>query len=179
MSEPVSLTTLASGHAAVDATARSGTAVSPVALAIRKSAYAVIVSAEQSIALFGARAAAISELWTLAAEHAEAGWDGDDAQPISRDAWNLAVSLTRALPSDVPMPEFAAEPDGSISLDWGQSRNRLISISIGTSDRLAYAWLNGTDRGREVVRFDGFRMPSRLHAAIREIVLPNGSVRVD
>ena len=69
-----------------------------------------------------------------------------------------------------PVPEFAPEPDGSVSLDWIQSRTRLFSLSIGTSRRLAYAWLDGSDKGHAVSRFDGKHIPSRIQQGIREIV---------
>ena len=60
------------------------------------------------------------------------------------------------------MPEFAPEPDGAISLDWIQSRHRLFTLSISASNRLAYAWLDGTDKGHGVARFDGRTIPRRV-----------------
>jgi hypothetical protein len=76
----------------------------------------------------------------------------------------------RALPDYLPVPGFSPEPDGSISLDWIQSRTHLLSLSIGHTDRLAYAWLDGTDKGHGVVRFDGRNVPSRVVEAIEGIV---------
>jgi len=127
---------------------RSGTAVSDEAVAIRKSVRAIEEKTERSFALFGRKAAAISEIWSLFAEHGHSGWDGDDAAPLSRAAAMLAVQLIRALPPDIPLPDFACEPDGSISLDWLLSRTRVFSLTAGMTDRLAYAWLDGTDRGQ-------------------------------
>ena len=46
-----------------------------------------------------------------------------------------SVEFIRALLDDLPLPEFAPEPDGSISPDWIQSRNRLFSISVGSTHR--------------------------------------------
>ena len=68
------------------------------------------------------------------------------------------------------LPEFAPEPDGSISLDWIQSRARLYSLSIGHSNRLAYAWLDGADKGHGVVHFDGQNVPPRVLDGIKHIV---------
>ncbi len=77
-------------------------------------------------ALFGEKAAALSRLAALAAECAEQGWDGEDAVAISSGAVAAAERLVRALPDGIPIPEFAPEPDGSISLEWIMSRNRLL-----------------------------------------------------
>jgi hypothetical protein len=76
----------------------------------------------------------------------------------------------RLLPESVPLPEFAPEPDGFISLDWIRSPNRLFSLSIGRSNRLAYAWLDGADRGHGVARFDGQNVPARVLEGIKGIL---------
>jgi hypothetical protein len=76
----------------------------------------------------------------------------------------------RALPDGIPLPEFAPEPDGSISLDWILSRNRLFSVSIGHSSRLAFAWLDGADNGHGVARFDGQNVPPRVLEGIKCII---------
>ena len=68
------------------------------------------------------------------------------------------------------MPEIAVDPDGAVSLDWVPSRNRMLSISIsGEHDRLAYAWIDGADRGSAVSRFDGGTIPQRLLQAIASV----------
>jgi hypothetical protein len=103
--------------------------------------------------------AAISDIGAMAMECSAPGWDGEAAEPISTVAVVRGTKLVRALPDGFELPEFAPEPDGSISLDWIQSRNRLFSVSVGASDRLAYAWLDGTDRGHGVTGFDGDRVP--------------------
>jgi len=179
MPEPVSLTIALAGYAALNAAARNGSAVSPESLALRATACSAVAAAERSYALFGTKATAISGIWALVAAHAEPGWDGEEARPISAAAGRMAAAFVRALPEDVPMPELAPEPDGSISLDWIQSRTRLFSISAGKRDRLAYAWLDGTDSGHGVARFDEERIPPLVLDAIREIVVPaNASIRV-
>lgn len=158
------------GYAALYATVRAGSAVSPEAEAVRSTAFAVVESAEESLALFGEKAVAISQLRTLANECAAENWDGDGAFPIHRIAVILAEEFLRALPDDLPLPEFAPEPDGSISLDWIQSRTRLFSLSVGASQRLSYAWLDGSDKGHAVSRFDREQIPARVLQGIREIV---------
>src|SRR4051794_35405727 len=144
-----------------------GTAVSAEAGAVHRSAIAARESLEQSIALFGEQTRCISEILAAAAEHSDPDWNGEGADPVSSLAVDRATAFIRALPRALPMPEVAPEPDGSISLDWIHSRSRIFSISVGVSDRLAFAWIDGTDRGHAVARFDGDRIPSLILDRIR------------
>ena len=172
MPEPVSKVGLCllGGYAALSACVRGGSAISTEALAVRKAACEIVEHVESSQALFGKKAAAISQLTALANECAEEGWDEAEANAISSLAACRAAAFVRALPDGIPLPEFAPEPDGSVSLDWIQSRNRLFTLSAGISNRLAYAWLDGTDRGHAVARFDGENIPSLILEGIREIM---------
>lgn len=120
--------------------------------------------------LFGPKAAVISQLWALAEECSAGNWDGEGALPLSASAACEAEAFIRSLPDGMPVPELSAEPDGSISLDWIRSRHSLLSLSIGASDRLAYAWLDGSDRGHAVARFDGEQVPPRIIEGIRAVM---------
>jgi hypothetical protein len=84
-------------------------------------------------------------------------------------AVRTAERFVRVLPENLPMPEITPEPDGSIGLGWSNGPNRFFSISIGVDIRLAYAWLDGTDRGHAVARFDGENVPRRILDGIRQI----------
>ena len=172
MLEPVSATVgiCYLGYTALNACARPGSAVSSEASALTRAASAVIQTAEASQILFGGKSALLSQLRTLANECARDGWDGDDASALDPVALQTAEDLVRALPPGIPMPRCAPEPDGSISLDWIQSRSRLLSLSVGASNRLAYAWLDGVDTGHAVARFDGYLVPQRILSAIQSIV---------
>lgn len=176
MFESVSVVSL--GIGAIYSLSGAGSAISPEAQTVRSAAVEIARAVESSQALFGSKAAAISELWQLANEYAEVDWDGNGALPLEHMAVHNAVAFIRALPDRVPMPEFAPEPDGSISLDWIRSRTSVFSLSIGTSYRLAYAWLDGTDQGHAVARFDGGNIPPRVLVGIEGIVkLSNAAVR--
>src|SRR5712692_11545271 len=113
MPEPVSTLGYLVGYAALYATGRAGSAVSREAEAIRNTASAMVESTEESLALFGGKAVALSQLRALANECAEENWDGDGAWPIHPTAVLLTAEFLRALPDDLPLPEFAPEPDGS------------------------------------------------------------------
>lgn len=141
-------------------TTRSKSAVSDEAEVVRSASDAVVQAEERSFALFGAKADSISQIWALVTESREGG--GDDADPISDGAAEQAADFIRALPEDVPLPEFAWEPEGSISLDWIRGRHRVFSLGIGESPYLPYAWVDGTDRGYAVAFFDGEAVPPRI-----------------
>lgn len=164
MPEPVSTVGLCFlGYVALSAYARgSGNAISVEASAVRKAAGAVIESVERSQALFGEKAAAISQLRAIALECNEQNWDGQGAAGIDPAAILNAEAIVRAFPMGIPLPEFAPEPDGSVSLDWTESRARQFSLSVGRGHRLAYAWLDGTDSGHGVATFDGCTIPTRI-----------------
>ena len=161
-----------SGQLALNAVAGRESGTSPEARAVHRAASEVVKSVERSQALFGEKAAALSQLAALATECAGQGWDGENAAAIDSGAVLMAERFLRALPDGIPMPEFAPEPDGSVSLDWIQSRSRLFSLSISHSNRLAYAWLDGADKGHGVARFDGQNVPPRTLEGIKIIVRP-------
>ena len=155
------------GYAGFGGYARPGSAISVEAETIGEAARGLIEYAERSQALFGEKAAAISQLQELADECAEPDWDGYGARAVNQAAVRTAEDFLRALPDGIPLPEFAPEPDGAISLDWIRSRNRMFSISVGTSNRLAHAWLDGTNKGHAVVWFNGEIIPREILERIR------------
>lgn len=166
------------GYAALIPYAQPGSAVSAEADTVVQVASGIVQAAERSVVLFGDKAAALSSLRELASECSVGDWDAAGAHAIDLDALACAERFLRALPSSVPMPECSPEPDGSISLDWSESRHRLFSISISGSDRLAFAWLDGSDRGHGVARFDGRVVPERVLFGIRSILgQPHAPVR--
>lgn len=172
MFEPVSTTIgiVWLGYASVNAYARIGSAVSPEASALREAATAVINNAERSEVLFGKKATALSCLHALTKECSENDWDGAGALPIDLAAVSSAADFIRALPEALPLPEFSVDPDGAVSLDWIESKTYLFSVSIGATNRLAFAWLDGSDRGHGVAKFTGDQVPQRILEGIRGIV---------
>ena len=171
MPEPIStaLGVCCFGYAALNAYSRPGSTVSAEAVEVRQSARDLAQVGERSQALFGKKLTALSELWRLAIDCAEPDWDGAGSRPIDPDAVIKVEDFVRALPIGFPAPTFAAEPDGSVSLDWIISRSRLFSLSVGASDRLAFAWIDGTDKGHGVARFDGKTIPLKVLRGIEDI----------
>ncbi|HET6407256.1 MAG TPA: hypothetical protein VFG14_05200 [Chthoniobacteraceae bacterium] len=155
---------------------RPGSAVSREAGAVCRNAAAVVEQRERSVALFGVKSVALSELEMLAAECKEADWDGYGAESLHPRALSLAKEIIRSLPDDLPMPTMSVEPDGCVSLDWLPTNGRVFTLSAGKTDRLPYAWLDGTDRGHAVARFIGGQLPPRIVREIRMICGDDASV---
>lgn len=148
---------------------RQSTAISSEAGLVREARLAVEDAIEHSQSLYGAKIEAISTLWSLADACGQANWDGEGARPAALNSVYMAEGFIRVLPEDIPLPEITPEPDGSIGLDWFVAPRRVFSVSFGTNHRLAYAWLDGTDRGHAVARFDGEAVPGRILDGIRRI----------
>jgi len=98
----------------------------------------------------------------------------EDQYPVTTAAVRIASRFVQALPHRLPLPQVAIDPDGAISLDWVTSRTRAFSISVDDSGRLAYAWMNGSDRGHGVVRFQD-SLPSPLLSQLTELIDDNNT----
>jgi hypothetical protein len=172
MPEPVSTLGIccAAGFTLLSSYARGRNAVSEEANSAQKAANELVVSIERSQALFGEKSAAISRLRALENECFLESRDGGETVSLNPVAVRIAENFVRALPEGTPMPEFAAEPDGSVTLDWMESKSRLFSVSIGTGNRIAFAWLDGSDKGHGVSHFDGNSVPLRIIEGIHSII---------
>ncbi|HRE05808.1 MAG TPA: hypothetical protein PKX00_09385 [Opitutaceae bacterium] len=172
MFEPVSSTlgVVWLGYASVSAYARRGTAVSFEADALREAATVVVRPEQSSQALFGAKNRFLDRLFAMAEECGEEDWDGYGARPADAVALATAVEFVRVLPDTLPGPDLGVDPDGAISLDWTASRTRIFSVSIGKTDRLSCAWVDGTESGHFVVTFSGGLVPKRVMEEIRAVV---------
>jgi hypothetical protein len=146
------------------------TALSREAHFVSEAATEFVKSTERSEALSGDKNAVLSDLAALGTDYANPGWDGGHAAPIDPVAMFFVRRFVHALPYGISMPELAPEPDGSVSLDWSASRNRVFSLSIGPSNRLAFAWLDGADTGYATAQFDGIDIPSLVLDQIRKLV---------
>jgi len=178
MPEPVlTIGLLMAGYAATAALSRPNSAVSREAAAVRRNASSVVERAEDSFALFGPKSLALSELAILASECRGQDWDGYGAEPLNPSALMLAQDIIRSLPDDVPMPSFSVEPDGCVSMDWIPSKVRTFTLSAGKTDRLPYAWIEGTDRGHAVARFMDGQLPPRILQEIKRICANDTSLR--
>ncbi len=140
-------------------------AVSEEGAAVREQALAYLARTERSNPLLSLKNAVIARIHEVAAE----GCGDEDSTPVSSSVIERAVNFVRALPSDIALPDVGVDPDGSIAFDWIVTRARVFSLSVGTTNRLAFAWIDGTDRGHGVASFDGDAVPPRVLAGIRDL----------
>ncbi len=93
----------------------------------------------------------LQNLYNLWEECANENWDGYGARPIDLNSFNEAKRFIRALPTTVPDPEVAVDPDGEISLEWYFEPRKVFSVSIGKRNEITYAGLYGLNKtyGRE------------------------------
>jgi len=59
--------------------------------------------------------------------------------PVDEGTARMAIKFASTLPSFLPAPEIAADPDGEVSFDWLGSSNNMFSVSVDRNGRLAYA----------------------------------------
>jgi hypothetical protein len=180
MYEPLSIAaSVWLGSAALKECVKTGSAQSQAAGDVAEKIAVILNETEAFEVLHGPKSDAFAKLMAIATNCVQADWDGDGAQPINEMAVQNAEAFIRAIPDDMPMPEFAPEPDGYISLDWMDGQHSLFSLSVGADNRLAYAWLAGTNKGHAVARFDGITIPPMIKSGVESVIgNVNNAVRI-
>jgi hypothetical protein len=166
MLEPASLSALPCTPLALAVYAQPSSAISPEANRLSDAAERVMRERRGVQSFFGAKDILLSDLSSVVAGlHVD-----EDQESVSPKAFLNVVQFILALPNDLPNPAFGIDPDGEISVTWYVSRTRLFSASVSESERIAYAWMDGSDKGHAVDRFRAPELPARLVSALRSIV---------
>ena len=84
------------------------------------------------------------ELDRVTSEASATGWDGYRGNPSNLSSYQLARRFLASLPTTLPVPEVAIDPDGDIGFDWYLDSKHLYTVSIGANGRLAYAGVFGS-----------------------------------
>jgi len=150
--------------------AHAGSAVSEEASQVRQYAAEMTDHVTESRALFEPKSMVISDFRELIARCSTDNWDGYGALPVKGEIAERVIKLLYTLPESIRLPEVSIEPDGEVCLDWIGPFQRTISLSIGESDRIAYAWLDGTNRGHAVDKLTEEGIPNRILNQIMDIV---------
>jgi len=82
---------------------------------------------------------AFESVYEILKEHQEPNWDGDNATPVSQEACSAALRFLAMLPLTMPFPDLAAEPDGSIAMEWHISSSRTFLVSLSGRKVISYA----------------------------------------
>lgn len=78
-------------------------------------------------------------------ECAQKGWDGYDANPISKSSKVWALRVIDQLPENVQDPSIVPEPDGELAFEWNLGKDRIFSVTVSGA-RLIYAGIVGANR---------------------------------
>lgn len=178
MPEPI-LTSglLIAGTSMVIGAARPRTAVSREAEQVVSHASKLTQHVKESWIYFGPKSQWISDFREAMQDCLEENWDGYGAEPVSASVVQKVIDLIASLPEGIALPEACCEPDGEIALDWAPMPQRTISVSVGESDRLAYAWMDGSDRGHAVAKLSGGNLSGRVLDEIRRITAHESSLQ--
>lgn len=120
-----------------------GSAVSEAASIVRRLMFRDVASQRAQPDPWCRVPNAIQSLNEAYAECSENNWDGYGSLPITAGAYEEALSLLKALPYDLPMPEIVPEPDGSIGLEWQHGPDRIFAVSVNGKGVIVYAGLIG------------------------------------
>jgi hypothetical protein len=88
----------------------------------------------------------ISDLYALTSGCSDREWDGYGPAPIRIEAFGSALRFIQAIPSYVPAPELATDPDGYVTFEWHASSYRTLLVSVHPNFRVDFAALIGTTR---------------------------------
>ncbi len=124
-------------------------------------------SSLQESAALGVEHVIRGELADVWQECSVPNWDGYGAFSVTVESYWNALRFLRSLPLGIPAPSIGAEPDGQITLEWGSSRRRRLSISVDENGDLHYAALLGSGRTCGTEPFFE-EAPDRLLDLIRE-----------
>lgn len=169
MSDPIFTPAIVAGSLILQSMARPSSAVSTEATALREKAFLIEQDYERSVALFDNKARLLESLRELVEDCSECNWDGYGASAVNAAAVANAESFIRALPDRLKVPDLSIDPDGDISFDWIPDITKTLTLSVNGSNRLAYAWIDGTDRGHATAKFDSGVIPARVLAEIESI----------
>jgi hypothetical protein len=102
---------------------------------------------DRSIFWAGSAQTALAELANLKAKAATDDWDGEGGSRIAPASLSLAVKLLRSMPRGWPAPSVSLDADGEVDFEWFAGPTRRLSLSVGKTGKLSYAWLNSTAEG--------------------------------
>lgn len=83
------------------------------------------------------------QLKDFASEYSITNWDGYGAKPIRAGCVKDALYFIERMPTWLPVPDLAPDPDGCISFDWTFGKSRALSVSFSGNGTIFYASILG------------------------------------
>lgn len=68
-----------------------------------------------------------------------------DGTTVSLSAFSKTLEFMKSLPIELPLPIVVVESDDEIGLDWDEDPQRVVSLTIDSSDRIGFAALFGRE----------------------------------
>lgn len=99
-----------------------------------------------SITLGGCYFETLGALEDAFVESSSENWDSYGAMAVSPITYSHARRLLLALPTTLPVPDIAVEPDGEFAFEWFRGLRRVFSVSVGRDNELTYAGLFGRSK---------------------------------
>jgi len=127
----------------------------------------IVAELRKSITL-GGKTDVLQSLASLFEECSEEDWDGNEASPITEDAYLEARRLISNLPINLHMPEVVPEPSGEIGLEWSKGKDRTFVLSLSGRNEIVYAGLFGINKVHGVEYF-GDTLPSAILENLRRL----------
>lgn len=122
----------------------TGRGVSETAVNLQKTVEEMLSNCSNSVTLD--EQAIIQSLNEVLDECSFDNWDGYGAKAIDIDSYREAIRFARSLPTTMPFPEIAIDPDGEVSFEWYERPRRVFTISIGSLNKITYAGLFGFNK---------------------------------
>ncbi len=127
----------------------------------------IVNELKKSITL-GRKTDVLQSLENLFKECSGEGWDGNEASPITEDAYFEAQRLISNLPINLSMPEVVPEPSGEIGLEWSKGKDRVFIVSLSGKNEIVYAGLFGINKVHGIEYF-GDAIPSTILENLRRL----------
>ena len=96
-------------------------------------------------------------------------WNGDGAEPISKESAEEAINLLLALPLNLPIPDIFADPTGAIAFEWYRKPSHRLALIIYGNRTVEFTGLYGIGDGvyGEARIRNGF--PKIIRSHLREL----------
>ena len=95
-------------------------------------------------------------------------WDSLGSAGVEQSTFEYALTFLRMLPTNIPLPEVAIDPDGEIAFEWDYSRNEILSVSIGRDGTLTFASLFGGRKSHGVEQLSD-RIPPTVALSLEDV----------